>query len=295
MSAYCGVLNIYKEKGYTSSDAVSMVRKILGRVKAGHTGTLDPQAEGVLPICVGRATKIADYIGGGKSYRAELILGVTTDTDDRTGSILTQTRVNVGPDALERAVSSFSGKSMQTPPMYSAVKIGGKKMYELARAGKTAERAPREINISRIVILGYDARTHTAIMDIDCSKGTYIRSLCADIGVALGCGGCMGALTRTRSGPFIIEDSLTLYKLREAVDEGRIDNVLHPIEDVLKYKIIAAPAQDEKAVVNGGAFRQTDDAFPDGGLVFVAIDGVISGIYERKGDWYKPRVMLTGA
>jgi len=295
MSDLTGVLNIYKEKGYTSSDAVSVVRKILGRVKAGHTGTLDPQAEGVLPVCVGRATKIADYIGGEKRYRAELVLGVTTDTDDLTGKVLTESPVDIGMGLLEETALSFLGKSMQTPPMYSAIKIGGKKLYELARAGKTADRAPREINIFLISVKGYDETAHTAILDVECSKGTYIRSLCADIGRALGCGGCMGGLARTRSGPFLIENSVTLGKLGAYAEAGRIYELLHPIEDVLKYRAVSAPAGYEKQIVNGAPFRASDGGAGGGELVFVYVNGSNIGVYAREGDWYKPRVMLNGA
>jgi len=294
MSSLSGVLNVYKEKGYTSSDAVSVVRKVLGHVKAGHTGTLDPQAEGVLPVCIGKATKIADYIDGGKSYRAELILGVTTDTDDMTGKILTESMVNVSGAALENAALSFLGRSMQTPPMYSAIKIGGKKLYELARAGKTADRKPREIELSQIDILEYDPETHMAVMDVDCSKGTYIRSLCADIGRALGCGGCMGGLTRTRSGPFMVKDSITLDALREYTAAGRTGELLHSIEEVLKYKTVCAPAADEKRVLNGGSFCVGPEGVQDGDLVFVKVNGVTVGIFKQEEDWYKPCVMLIG-
>ena len=294
MNNLSGVLNIYKEKGYTSSDAVSVVRKALGYVKAGHAGTLDPQAEGVLPVCVGRASKIADYIGGDKCYRARLVLGITTDTDDLTGRILTENPVNTNRTGLENAAKSFLGKTLQTPPMYSAIKVNGKKLYELARAGKTAERTPRGIEISSIEIIEYNDETHTAVMDIACSKGTYIRSLCADIGRALGCGGCMGGLIRTRSGPFISEDSITLDTLRTLTAAGRINDVLYPIEAVLKYETVHAPAADVKRIVNGGSFRAGGGGVREGGLVFVEADGVISGIFIREGDWYKPRVMLTG-
>jgi len=273
---------------------VSVVRKALGHVKAGHTGTLDPQAEGVLPICVGKATKIADYIGGDKCYRAVIQLGITTDTCDLTGKILEAKTVLAGRDALEEAARTFLGKSMQTPPMYSAVKIGGKKLYELARAGQTVERAPREINITQINIIEYNPETHTAVMDVACSKGTYIRSLCSDIGGALNCGACMGGLVRTRSGPFVSEAGVTLGTLREYAQAGRVNELLHSIEEVLKYKFVAVPAGEESRVINGGYFRVNGEGVHDGGLVFAAANGITAGIYVRDGDWYKPRVMLIG-
>ena len=292
MNKLSGVFNIYKEKGYTSSDTVSVLRKALGYVKAGHAGTLDPQAEGVLPICIGKATKIVDYIGGGKDYRAELKLGVTTDTDDLTGKILSESPVSVSKHDVENAANMFLGITMQTPPMYSAVKVGGKKLYELARSGKTADRAAREINISRIDIVEYSQETHTVIMDVTCSKGTYIRSLCADIGRVLNCGGCMGALTRTRSGPFTVKDSVTLEALRQFTAAGRINEVLYPIEEVLKYPTVNAPSAVEKRIINGGSFCAGAEGVQEGGLVFAAVNGVTAGIYIREGDWYKPRVML---
>jgi tRNA pseudouridine55 synthase len=291
-----GVLNIYKEKGYTSSDVVSVARKILGRVRAGHIGTLDPQAEGVLPICVGKATKIADYIGGGKSYRAELKLGVTTDTDDLTGKILTESHEGVDLAALEHTVSRFLGETYQIPPMYSAVKAGGKKLYELARAGKTVDRAPRKINISRIDIITYNAETGMAIMDVDCSKGTYIRSLCADIGRVTRLGGCMGSLIRTRSGPFDISASVTLGRLREYAAGSMLNEILIPIEAVLSYKTIEAPPHLGKLVTNGNPIRvcEGESDAREGDLIFLSLGGKTAGVYERVGEFFKPRVMLTG-
>ena len=262
-----GIINIYKEKDYTSHDVVAIVRKLLsnvakkdnskkGKIKVGHTGTLDPQAEGVLPICVGRATKLADYLTNGtelsapdKSYRAELILGMTTDTDDHTGKILTggsiDSNYNIDERArslseskislagiplarmpltrIEEAVLSFVGGYMQTPPMYSAIKIDGKKLYDLARAGKTVERKPRHVDISRIAIVDINLENNRLWLEVDCSKGTYIRSLCADIGQKLGCGGCMGDLIRTKSGTFCLENSIRLSELKLAVEENSWD------------------------------------------------------------------------
>ncbi|MDR1559318.1 MAG: tRNA pseudouridine(55) synthase TruB [Clostridiales bacterium] len=293
-----GVLNIYKEKGYTSSDVVSVVRKILGRVKAGHTGTLDPDAEGVLPVCVGKATKIADYIGGGKSYRAGLRLGVTTDTDDLTGKILTENHVVTDLITLKNAASQFLGETFQIPPMYSAIKVGGKKLYELARAGKTADRAPRKVSISRIDIVEYNPETFTAVMDVDCSKGTYIRSLCADIGRALGRGGCMSSLIRTRSGPFRLSASVTLDQLREYAAENRVNEILTPIETVLPYKTIEAPLYLEKSVINGNPIRvsvcENGSGASEDDLIFLTLGGNTAGVYQRAGEFFKPRVMLTG-
>ena len=297
MSGLSGILNIYKEKGYTSSDAVSVVRKLCGQ-KAGHTGTLDPQAEGVLPVCIGKATKIADYIDGQKCYRAELKLGITTDTDDLTGEILSESPVNVSLDTLKNTALQFLGDTLQIPPMYSAVKIGGKKLYELARAGKTAERTPRTISISKISILKYDPDTSTAIMDITCSKGTYIRTLCSDIGRVLNCGGCMGDLVRTQSGPFHIEGSVTLGRLKEYSDENQIGKLVIPIGDILPYNTVNADLAQEKRLINGSPICVKDCVNGigtiEGELVFLSLLNKNIGIYVREGDVFKPRVMLTG-
>ena len=292
-----GVVNIYKEKGYTSSDVVSVVRKACG-LKAGHTGTLDPQAVGVLPVCIGKATKIADYISGVKRYRAELKLGVTTDTDDLTGRILTENPVNVSLDLLKKTALVFLGESLQTPPMYSAVKIGGKKLYELARAGKTAERVPRTVTISHINIVGFNTMSNTAVIDVTCSKGTYVRSLCADIGRALNCGGCMGDLIRTQSGPFHISESITLDRFKEYITDNQLSNILTPIEDVLPYNTVDAPFSEKNRIINGNPIPvnicKKSESISEGDLVFLRLNGSSAGLYKRVGNVFKPRVMLTG-
>lgn len=231
-----GVINVYKEKGYTSHDVVAVVRKYLriyaaehGKIKVGHTGTLDPQAEGVLPICVGRATKLAgDLTAQNKSYRAQLILGLTTDTGDHTGQTLTSCKVDVSPDALSEAINHFVGGYMQTPPMYSAIKIGGKKLYELARQGKSVEREPRHVEIFSIKMIEENMSDNRMWLDIDCGKGTYIRSLCEDIGKRLNCGGCMGDLIRTKSGMLTVDNTLRLHEIEQIMKDGRWDFLINP-------------------------------------------------------------------
>lgn len=227
-----GIINVYKEKGYTSFDVVAIVRRLCKVKKVGHTGTLDPQAEGVLPVCVGRAaTRLAGIItDGGKSYQAELILGMTTDTGDHTGQVLTRSE-SIPPiqDILE-AAKSFEGGYMQVPPMYSALKINGQRLYKLARAGQTVERAPRPVEISRINLL--EGSGNRIWIEVDCGKGTYIRSLCEDIGAKLNCGGCMGDLIRTKSGPFTVESALRLSELESLIEEERFDSFLLPPEVV---------------------------------------------------------------
>jgi len=279
-----GVVNIYKEKGYTSHDVVAIIRKRLGRVKTGHTGTLDPQAEGVLPICIGRATKLADYLmATDKSYRAELILGTTTDTDDHTGQILSTCPVNYSEAAIQQAVAFFEGTYMQMPPMYSALKVDGKKLYELARKGKTVERKAREVKISSIAIL--EINQNRIWMDVDCSKGTYIRSLCADIGQKLGCGGCMGDLIRTKSGSFTLEGACRL-------DEFNAEHII-PVEEALpapKAQLIG----DTKQAFNGNPIplTQIKDATE---RCWLYHDDTLVGLYRLDEELLKPEVMIYGS
>lgn len=247
-----GILNIYKEKGYTSHDVVAVVRKTLGRVKAGHTGTLDPEAEGVLPVCIGKATKLAERIAGNdKSYRAELVLGRTTDTQDMTGETLTEHVVHFDREAIEKAVCGFRGAYNQVPPMYSAIKVGGKKLYQLAREGKTVERKERPVMIHEIRIIDFIEHENKLTLDVTCSKGTYIRSLCADIGDVLGCGGCMGGLLRTRVGSFCVEESIRLAELRELVEDDLIDQALLSVDCALGYRKLMVAEAGVKRLLNG--------------------------------------------
>ncbi|MCL2699428.1 MAG: tRNA pseudouridine(55) synthase TruB [Defluviitaleaceae bacterium] len=231
-----GVINIYKEKGFTSHDVVAVARRILKQRKIGHTGTLDPLAEGVLPICVGKATKLADYIMGGiKGYRANITLGVTTDTQDAGGTVLERRDVTVTRAEIEECVYSFVGSYDQTPPMYSAIKVNGQRLYKLARAGEVIERKPRRVEISGISVVEFISDTE-AVIDVACGKGTYIRALCADIGEKLGCGAFMSALLRTRSGAFALDSAITLGRLQILADEGRVDEVLIPPDRVDSIK-----------------------------------------------------------
>ena len=211
-----GIINIYKEKGFTSHDVVAVVRRTIGQKKVGHTGTLDPDATGVLPVCVGKATKLADYImASEKTYIAEVTLGAFTDTQDSSGNILDRHEVDFDEEKIRTAINSFIGNLQQTPPMYSAIKINGKKLYELAREGKEVERKKRNITIFNIEILSFNP-PDKFVMKVDCSKGTYIRTLCDDIGRKLGCGAYMSSLERTRSGSFVKENSITLDELRRS-------------------------------------------------------------------------------
>jgi len=208
-----GVLNIYKPQEMTSHDVVAIVRKALNTKKVGHTGTLDPMATGVLPICVGRATKIVDFIQSDKkTYRTEITLGTSTDTEDCWGSVVETKAVNVTDESFRAAILSFIGEIEQVPPMYSALKVNGKKLYELARQGKTVERKARLRTIYDIFDIEIDG--HKASFSVTCSKGTYIRTLCTDIGKQLDTLAHMSALERTSSGPFTTKDAITIDQVR---------------------------------------------------------------------------------
>lgn len=227
-----GILVIRKEKGYTSHDVVAKLRGILHMKKIGHTGTLDPAAEGVLPVALGRGTRLVELLTEKeKTYEAVLRLGVSTDTQDMTGTILSEKPVTVTEEEVRETVASFVGEQMQVPPMYSALKVGGKKLYELAREGKTIERKPRPVVFYEIRILDMDLPL--VRISVTCSKGTYIRTLCNDIGEKLGCGGAMEELLRTRSGNFTLEESMALSQVEEAVADGTIGEKIVSIEDVL--------------------------------------------------------------
>ncbi|NLK38392.1 MAG: tRNA pseudouridine(55) synthase TruB [Epulopiscium sp.] len=259
-----GILNINKEKGYTSHDVVAVVRRTLQQKKVGHTGTLDPDAEGVLPICLGKATRLADDImAAHKVYRAVLTLGVTTDTEDASGEILEQKPVDFDEEAIQEAVDNFVGEIQQIPPMYSAIKIQGKKLYQLAREGKEIERAPRNVTIHDIKIQKF-LPPNQLEMDIYCSKGTYIRTLCADIGKKLGCGGHMASLIRLASGGFKLEDAITLDELKRLKEEDRLSEALIPMDEVLKeYNKVIVKEEGTKLLYNGGKiytyfFEKTD-------------------------------------
>ncbi len=216
-----GFINIYKEQGYTSFDVVAKLRGILKQKKIGHTGTLDPMAEGVLLVCLGSATKMCDLLTEkNKTYTCTMLLGKTSDTEDVTGKLTDVTDIYPDDQTVIETVMSFVGDYMQIPPMFSAIKVNGKKLYELARAGQVIERQPRPVTIHSIQILSTDLPRVT--FDVSCSKGTYIRSLCRDIGEKLGCGAVMERLVRTEVKGFTIEESLTLDAVERARDDGTL-------------------------------------------------------------------------
>lgn len=254
-----GIINVYKEKGYTSHDVVAKLRGIAGQKKIGHTGTLDPDAEGVLPVCLGKATKVCELLTDkDKTYRAVLFLGQTTDTQDASGTVLETSDIsNLNESQVTEAVQSFVGEYAQIPPMYSALKVGGKKLYELAREGKTVERKARNVKIHSIKILRVDLPR--VEMEVSCSKGTYIRTLCHDVGEKLGVGGCMESLLRVQVGRFVLADSLRLSEIQKAKEDGNLEKILQPIDSVFEqYRAVRIRSDQEKRLQNGNSFRKPD-------------------------------------
>ena len=226
-----GVINIYKERGYTSHDVVAKLRGILKQKKIGHTGTLDPDAQGVLPVCLGKATKLCDLLTDrDKTYETVLLLGQSTDTQDVTGTITTRAEVSVTEEQVQKVIKSFVGPYEQIPPMYSALKVNGQKLCDLARAGKEVERKARTVTIYEIQIL--DLNLPRVRMSVSCSKGTYIRTLCHDIGEALGCHGCMETLLRTKVGQFLLKDSVRLSQVEAFREESELEKILLPVDMV---------------------------------------------------------------
>ena len=256
-----GIINIYKEQGFTSFDVVAKLRGICHIKKIGHTGTLDPDAVGVLPVCIGNATALCDMLTDKtKEYETVMMLGITTDTQDMSGTVLEVKDVNLSEADVISCVGEFTGDIMQVPPMYSAVKVGGKKLYELAREGREVERKPRPVTVHSIEIL--DISLPRVTMRISCSKGTYIRTLCNDIGQSLGCGASMESLIRTRSGQFKIKDAVKLSVVQQWADEGSLEDHILPVEAMFSdCPVIRTTPEEDKLLHNGNTMRvRTDGA-----------------------------------
>ncbi len=279
-----GILNINKAIGMTSHDVVAKIRKLLKQKRVGHAGTLDPAASGVLPICIGQGTRVAEYLSeSGKAYQAEIVLGIVTDTYDSQGTIVRTasptdrrddpneiTESSVGADLsclppiyrpdrtrIEEALQQFIGPQMQMPPRFSAIKIQGRPAYKLARAGEEIPLQPRPITISKLEILQW--RPSRLTLAIECSKGTYIRSLAYDLGERLGCGAHLGALLRTRSGPFTLSESITLEELELAIEAGTVQEYLHPADLALhQYPALMLDDAAVERVLHGNAFKYDD-------------------------------------
>lgn len=260
MNKYNGLINIYKEQGFTSNDVVAKLRGILHQKKIGHTGTLDPDATGVLVVCLGTGTKLVEMLTDhDKEYIAVCKLGVTTDTQDMSGTVLTESEVHVTRQELHEAVQAFVGDYDQIPPMYSAIKQNGKKLYELAREGIEVERKPRKIHIGAITILDDSnlEKDNSFVMEIKCSKGTYIRTLCNDIGERLGCGAAMQNLMRTRVGAFALDSAVKLSQVEEMRDNGTLESIIKSPEYIFR-DLDAIHVSDNCRVIleNGNSFRR---------------------------------------
>ncbi len=254
----CGIIPVFKPGGWTSFDVVAKLRGILHTKKIGHSGTLDPMATGVLPIFIGKATRAADLLPDStKTYKAGFRLGVITDTQDITGEILSESEISVSREAIERVCEGFVGDIMQTPPMYSAVKVGGRKLCDLARRGETAERPAKARRVDFISIQKYDEHAREGVLYTSVSKGTYIRTLINDIGESLGCGGVMTSLQRQSAGGFDLNDCYTLEQLQKAADEGSLDRIIAPTESVFTgvYESIQLGERETVMYKNGVRLR----------------------------------------
>lgn len=276
-----GVLNIYKEKGYTSHDVVAKLRGIVGQKKIGHTGTLDPDAVGVLPVCLGKATKLCDMLTDkNKTYETVMLFGTVTDTQDISGEVLLKKDTSyLTEDDVRDAVMSFVGDYMQVPPMYSALKVNGKKLYELAREGIEIERKARCVCILDIQIK--EICLPRVRLEVSCSKGTYIRTLCHDIGEKLGCGACMEELIRTKVSRFEIKDSLTLAEVQELKESGTLGKILVPIDEMFSdYEVVTLKKEYMSFVYNGNVF------FPKHLNKYVELtDGKMVRVYDNDGNF----------
>lgn len=255
-----GIIIIDKPEGWTSHDVIGKLRGIFREKRIGHGGTLDPMATGVLPVFVGRATRAVEFCENAvKEYVAHLRLGVVTDTQDTTGNILNQCAHDITSDDILKIIPDFIGVQSQIPPMYSAVKVKGKKLYELARKGVEIERKPREITIHELELLG--EHDGDFVLRVVCSKGTYIRTLCHDIGAALGCGGCMSFLRRTGAGSYSEADAVTLAQVQEAADKGTLEELLRPVDSLfVQYPEVQIFGKNVSKCLNGTEFAMPDTA-----------------------------------
>ena len=267
-----GIINVNKPKGLTSHQVVGKLRKILGTKQVGHTGTLDPLAVGVLPVCVGKATRIIQYLDTSKAYRAYILLGVRTDTYDTEGTILKKIEVMPDKEQISALLQEFKGEITQIPPMYSAVHYKGKRLYEYARKNIEIEDIPqRKVTINDVRLVNIE--NSTAVVDIDCSGGTYIRSIAHDLGEKLGYGACLENLIRTRSGKFRIEDSFTL----EEIENAAPDQYLIPPQNVLDFEIIEISDEQKNEICNGRHI-EADKKYEEGKLVQLVNNDTLAAI-----------------
>lgn len=286
---YHGIINVYKEAGYTSHDVVARLRGICKQKKIGHTGTLDPDAVGVLPVCLGSGTKLCDLLADRtKEYIAVLRLGIVTDTQDLSGMVLSRNNVEVDPEQVKWVIASFHGEQQQIPPMYSALKVNGKKLYELAREGKEIERKPRPITVYEIEVIKEAHPEYT--IRVKCSKGTYIRTLCHDMGQKLGCGGAMASLSRTRVGEFNIDQAYTLDQLQSLAEKGQLSQVVIPVEKMFEnIPGVHVKEGSFKALKNGNQLKSGELQLEEsaaGSDLDIMKDGQEVRVYDHRGIFY---------
>lgn len=299
MQLKSGIININKEAGYTSFDVIARLRGILGIRKIGHTGTLDPDATGVLPVCVGSATKVCGLLTEkDKEYVAWMRLGVKTDTQDMSGTVMDTREVKVTENQLREAVMEFTGEIAQIPPMYSALKVGGKKLCDLARKGVEVERSSRMVRIYSIQI--EEIKIPLVKMRISCSRGTYIRTLCHDIGIRLGCFAAMESLVRTKVSIFILEEAYTLSQVEQKVQEGRLSEIMMPVDRLFsQYPAFRVKGMGDRLLANGNSLDISliacmDERAPEEECLarMYREDGRFAGIYQRKEKKFIPYKMF---
>ena len=293
-----GIIPLYKERGMTSFDCVSRLRRILHTKKIGHSGTLDPNVDGVLPICVGQATKVVEFLmASGKQYVGELLVGEATTTQDLDGEVVAQKPVTapIAEDTIRKAMQKLTGDIVQIPPMYSAIKVNGKKLYEYARAGETVERPKRHVHIERFEMTAssYDEKNQQQRIRfvVDCSKGTYVRTLAYDLAKELGYPGVMSSLTRTKSGGFELDQTLSLADIQDAMEAQIMNRYVYPMDYALKsYPHAELSDAQWKKVQNGGWLSDLDTKDQEVALTY---QGEVKALYQLKDHVYKPLKMLS--
>ncbi|ANK59648.1 tRNA pseudouridine(55) synthase TruB [Loigolactobacillus backii] len=300
-----GILPLYKPRGMTSRQCDSKVRHILKTRKVGHGGTLDPNVDGVLPICIGKATKVVDYlVGSGKVYQGEVTLGFATTTEDLDGEVIATKAVAAAPsnEVIDQTLHQFTGTITQTPPMYSAIKVNGRRLYDYARAGETVERPKRQVTITDFKRLNepqYDeqAKTVKFKFEVSCSKGTYVRTLAVDVGVKLGYPAVMSALTRTYSGGFALADTISLEALTDLVEKQQSLTALRPLDYALRHYPAVDLTIEQWHQVQNGAFLPAEifSMVADEASVAVRFEGSIKALYHQSQypNLYKPEKMFS--
>lgn len=295
-----GIIPLYKEWGMTSFDCVSRLRRILKTRKIGHSGTLDPSVDGVLPICVGTATKAVEYLmQSGKVYQGELVIGRATETEDFDGQVIEQAPVKaaISDEAVTAAMTKLTGEITQVPPMYSAVKVNGKRLYEYARAGETVDRPARHVTITDFTLIRnhYDQaqQEQHVFFKVACSKGTYVRTLVVDLARQLGYPGAMKWLTRLESGGFTIDQTLSLADVQDAMASQTMKRYLYPLDYALKdYPVVELTEKQWRAVQNGG-WLPTAELSLAAAEVVLKYDHQVKALYHRDTDHYKPTKMFS--